>query len=282
MSGIDCDEEDAVALLLDFQKAYDSLSRQFLVEILRRHGYPTKFIQAIDFLHTGTTVRFIANGPKSGLVLVTSGIRQGCPLAPLLFILAPDPFYRQVDRDPDIRGISVHSAGSEFELRIGGYADDTASYLRSAQYVPRLLELAGTYGKASGLHINEAKTMVVALCPRGTADNNALPKSLQYQDTHAYGRYLGTQIGSTKKPAMTWKKAEAQLQTTLALAQQKTLTVDQRSLLATAIIIPKLTYRNIKNFVWHAQFSETVAGARTWLGCGSSRTSSKTQRDRCA
>ncbi|OWY94824.1 Secreted peptide, partial [Phytophthora megakarya] len=94
-------------------------------------------------------------------------------------------------------------------------------------------------------------------------------------------RYVGIQVGSAVEPSYTWKVAGQQLETRLRLASQNVLTVDQRSLIASAIITPKLLYvarhawpttadvnamnARIKNYVWHGQFTNDVQGARAWL-----------------
>ncbi|KAG3066262.1 hypothetical protein PI125_g23896 [Phytophthora idaei] len=69
-------------------KAYDSMSRDFLIKTLRRHGYSEQFVRTLQALNDGTNARFLVNGFKSQRVKITGTIRQGCPLAPLLFILA--------------------------------------------------------------------------------------------------------------------------------------------------------------------------------------------------
>ncbi|OWZ22452.1 hypothetical protein PHMEG_0002848 [Phytophthora megakarya] len=121
---------NSLAILLDFAKAYDSLNRNFLYATLRRHGYPNHFVQVIKKLHTGTTVRFLANGTRSRKVPVSRGIRQGCPLAPLLFILAIEPLYQKLHSGTVHCGITLKTKSSRTELRVAGYADDTAVYLR--------------------------------------------------------------------------------------------------------------------------------------------------------
>eukprot|EP00644_Phytophthora_capsici_P019127 jgi/Phyca11/133358/e_gw1.424.3.1 len=83
----------------------DSLARDFLIEALKRHGYPTIFVEAVKELRSNTTARFLANGFHSRTITVTSGIRQGCPLAPLLFILALDALYRAIDSHPQLHGV---------------------------------------------------------------------------------------------------------------------------------------------------------------------------------
>ncbi|KAG6942265.1 hypothetical protein JG688_00018226, partial [Phytophthora aleatoria] len=84
-------------------------------------------------------------------------------------IFALDPLYRRIDRDATLKGIRIKSDGGEFELRGASYADDTASYLLSPTLIPRLLQLTGRFGRASGLRLNGGKTLVIALHSRGTS-----------------------------------------------------------------------------------------------------------------
>ena len=79
-----------VILLLGFRKAYDTVSREFLFEVLQFFGFAEPFITLIRRLHDGTTARFSVNGVLSDPTPVVTGIRQGCPLAPLLFLLVAE------------------------------------------------------------------------------------------------------------------------------------------------------------------------------------------------
>nr|P0CV25.1 RecName: Full=Secreted RxLR effector protein 78; Flags: Precursor [Plasmopara viticola] len=79
-----------VILLLDFKKAYDSVAREFLFLVLLRFEFSPMFVRMLRKLHDGTTARFLVNGELSEPQEVVSGIRQGCSLAPLLFILAAE------------------------------------------------------------------------------------------------------------------------------------------------------------------------------------------------
>jgi hypothetical protein len=70
----------AQVLLLEFAKAYDSLDRDFLMDVLRAKGLPPKILAVIAVMHTNTSVKFMANGYISEQLQVTSGIRlkQSC------------------------------------------------------------------------------------------------------------------------------------------------------------------------------------------------------------
>ena len=76
--------------MLDLRKAYDTVSRDFLFEVMRYFGFADSFITMIRNLHHNTTARFVVNGLLSDPIPVLTGIRQGCPLAPLLFLLVAE------------------------------------------------------------------------------------------------------------------------------------------------------------------------------------------------
>ena len=76
---------------VDFTKAYDSIDWRFLWNALRRRGFPEMWVHWVKQCVTTSTFAVLLNGrPQGGWIHPQRGIRQGCPLAPLLFILAVD------------------------------------------------------------------------------------------------------------------------------------------------------------------------------------------------
>lgn len=60
---------------------------------------------------------------------ITRGIRQGCPLSPLLFALAMELLAVRIRNSSIIRGLPING----MEERISLYADDTLVYLGDSQ-----------------------------------------------------------------------------------------------------------------------------------------------------
>ena len=76
---------------VDFAKAYDSLDWRFLWNVFKRRGFPTIWIKWMKQCVCTTTFAVLVNGrPHGGWIHPQRGIRQGCLLAPLLFILSAD------------------------------------------------------------------------------------------------------------------------------------------------------------------------------------------------
>ncbi|KAF1319929.1 reverse transcriptase, partial [Globisporangium splendens] len=231
----------AIALLLDFAKAYDSLDRSFLAQALQHLGFPLKFVRLVKVLHSQTTYKFIVNGFLSRKYNVTSGIRQGCPLAPLLFILALEVLYRKIEESDEIRGVELQAAGCATEVRIGGYADDTTIYLSDPKDISAVFAILDKYGAASGLRVNRYKSAVLPLNKEYSSTEESV-SDIHVLQREEHCRYLGIQVGQTPSNASNWSKCIQALRVRLRLARLKTHSVAQRAAIASAVIIPKVLY----------------------------------------
>ena len=75
---------------VDFEKAFDNIDRTVLWKLLRHYGLPTKFVTLIKNMYEGFTGHVIFNGQVSEGFQIGTGVRQGCLLSPLLFLIAID------------------------------------------------------------------------------------------------------------------------------------------------------------------------------------------------
>ena len=81
-------ENTAVHVLVDLQKAYDSVDRELLWKVLVRAGVPEEMIAVIRQFHDGMQAQVrMDDGELSDWFKVTQGLRQGCVLSPLLLII---------------------------------------------------------------------------------------------------------------------------------------------------------------------------------------------------
>ena len=72
-------------LFLDFEKAFDRLDHNFMLSVLDRMAFPTEFMNWIKLLYTSATSSVRINNITSKGFELHSGVRQGCPISPLLF-----------------------------------------------------------------------------------------------------------------------------------------------------------------------------------------------------
>ena len=78
-------------LLHDFDKAYDSTSRTYLFTLLARIGIPPWTLNVMASLFDDVVATPLLPGRHGITIDMPNGLKQGCPLSPLLFNLALDP-----------------------------------------------------------------------------------------------------------------------------------------------------------------------------------------------
>ncbi len=74
------------AAFIDFKQAYDSVPRSALWEHLQRNCMSTCLLKIIQNLYNADEY-VLVDGTKQARVRPTRGVKQGCPLSPLLFSL---------------------------------------------------------------------------------------------------------------------------------------------------------------------------------------------------
>ena len=82
-------ENECCVIPLDFSsKAFDSVDRKYLHYFLQVIGTPANIVKCIKAIYEKTTAVVAVNHHMTKSVEIRRGVRQGCPLSALLFILA--------------------------------------------------------------------------------------------------------------------------------------------------------------------------------------------------
>lgn len=71
----------------DLTKAFDSISHDSLWKILAKQGIPDKYIIVLMQLHDGTHGDVWADSQLSDYFPITTGMKQGCVIAPVIFLI---------------------------------------------------------------------------------------------------------------------------------------------------------------------------------------------------
>ena len=97
-------KEQMVAIAIDFKKAYDSIKRETMVQILKELRIDSKIIDFIVRIYRedSTTIQLEKN--KEIEIEVTSGIRQGCTASTVLFKLIT---YKIIEEMRKTEGIQI-------------------------------------------------------------------------------------------------------------------------------------------------------------------------------
>jgi hypothetical protein len=76
---------------IDYKKAFDTISRTKLWKVLNSKGIPQHLIKAIQIVYVNTKINIsMRNKTSANYRETTQGVKQGCPLPPVLFNLYTD------------------------------------------------------------------------------------------------------------------------------------------------------------------------------------------------
>lgn len=160
-------DEEAYALFLDFEKAFDRVNWDYMFRVLERMGCGVEFVQWVRLLYFEPQAHLLINQNIQPALFPTRGVKQGDPLSALLFLLTIEPLGNLL-RSHEEYGVCLnddHTSTSVF------FADDTTLLGGSITHVQSQLELVEDYCKGSGAKLNLGKSNLMALnrnqaCPQ--------------------------------------------------------------------------------------------------------------------
>jgi hypothetical protein len=142
--------DKSVAIFGDFRAAFPSISRCIMRSMLRSACVPVQAQRIVDAFYQDTCCDIAIAGGRFPGFPVEAGIRQGCPLSPMIFVLTTNELIAEL-------------AATE-ALLVRGYADDTATIFRCwpSQHAG-LRQTFSSFSRASSMGINWDKSVAVPL-----------------------------------------------------------------------------------------------------------------------
>ena len=151
--------DPGIAMFLDFEKAFDTVDHRFMLNTLAGYNFGPVFCKWIEILYNKPLTSVMNNGYTTDSIEITRGIRQGCPISALLFVLVAEVMAIQIRNDKSIKGIQIESS----TITISQMADDTTLFLSNLSSVKQSLEILRHFQKCAGLKLNNEKTKAIQL-----------------------------------------------------------------------------------------------------------------------
>jgi hypothetical protein len=148
-----------VACLVDFRATFDSVNREALWRTMESDGIPVKLIRLTKSYYAATKARIRMYGEESPAFNVSSGVRQGCPLSPILFNFAVDWIMLQAVKEH--RGVDVGQGVTITDLE---FADDVVIFAADHPSLQQVLDRIHHFSARIGLEINATKTKIFSTC----------------------------------------------------------------------------------------------------------------------
>ena len=199
-------DDNSAAVFLDFAAAFPSISQEYIQTCLQHIGVPAPAVTAFLSLYNNSRCVVSVKGQIFDGFCMTSGVRQGCPLSPLVYAVVAESLLDTVEA----------RSGGTF---VRAYADDTALVVRDFwAEAPELARIFRDFEQISGLRLNKQKSFVIPLNAATYAEFEDRKRELvpAWADMPVCSccKYLGFQMGpgkgdsSWRKP---WQKYNARL-----------------------------------------------------------------------
>ena len=228
-------ERPGFLLSLDFFHAYDRVSMAWVDRVLAAMGFGCTFRAWVAALHRDASACFLLHTVSHPLD-VTFSVRQGDPLAALLFVIYIEPFLRILERQ--LHGLFI-AGGRDTGF---GYMDDVEVLSGDLKDLLTADSLCRRFEAASGAILNRnRKTVILGLGTWAGRTQWPLPWLQATSPVKVLGFMLAADLPTTI--AATWERATANVRKTLALFRARRLpTLLQRSQAIVVFVLSRLWY----------------------------------------
>ncbi|GBG66654.1 hypothetical protein CBR_g66790 [Chara braunii] len=115
------EDRQVVVAMLDLEKTYDRVNWSFVLATLEHMNFGECFRKWVAVMYQSSTATVLINGSRSNNFHLSRSLRQGCLLAPLLFVVQMEVTLNAIRASPRIRGLQLRM---DKVVTTGAIADD--------------------------------------------------------------------------------------------------------------------------------------------------------------
>ena len=233
--------KNGALMMVDFSKAFDVhvIDVTFIKKCLSKFNFGPVFQKWVTILYTNIASSVIVNDWFSETYSVLRGIRQGCPLSALLFVMAVELMANKVRENKEIKGLDIDGKG--IDLKLLQYADDTLFYVSDINYFENILIELEVFGDVAGPKLNREKTVLIWI---GTACQRWSLSCFGLHWTDEPVKYLGHHIAPDLQCALKidWQNNLEKMQKLLANWRKRNLTLFGRLTIIKSLAISQVIH----------------------------------------
>ena len=242
---LDETNEEGLAIFIDCYKAFDVCAWDYLEEAAEAIGFGSEIRGWMALLYNKYNPprrRIRIDGELGPSFPILSGVPQGDPLAPLIFLLVTEALSRAVTESTDLtfKGITIGNA----TFKISQFADDTTFYLRNYAQLPAMWALIRAWESATGMRVNDDKTEGLRLgrykgTPAFTGEGGSM---IKWSKPDEYIISLGIPISESGNYNEFFDEKYIKCKTLLSHWNLSNLTIFGRGMIANSLIYSRFRY----------------------------------------
>ena len=192
------EDEQAAFIFLDQEKAFDRVNHEFLYKTMKAFGIGDEFIQWVRKIYSNASSVLNINGFLTEQIPLKRGVRQGCPLSALLYVLVIEVLAIQIRLNPNIVGFKI---GGE-KIVSAHYSDDATIIIKQNRCFKEVIKELKEYEEASGAKVNYDKTK--GLWAGSWKDRRVPPMDIKWTNKNV--KNLGVFFGNNDPATETYNK----------------------------------------------------------------------------
>jgi hypothetical protein len=116
--------DNLVVTAIYFTNAFGSVPHELIMSAMRQRRFPDWSQKIVSSMYRGASSVIELQGARSEKIAWKRGVKQGCPLSPLLFNLCLEPLLQVIKRNCEGLGAFVGPAEGRIAFAVQAYADD--------------------------------------------------------------------------------------------------------------------------------------------------------------
>lgn len=219
----------------DQAKAFDQVSWDYMFLVLYHFGFPPTFVRYIETIYNGVQTTININGHLTPYFFVKRGVRQGCPLSLLLYIMVIETLNNHIQKNELVKGFSV----SDKTVKTLFYSDDATCVLKDIQELKIVLEAFDDYCKASCAKLNLDKTIGIRV---NAKDSDKPPIEINWNSPN--NKILGIYFTPdyTSDMNKNWNEVEQKIKKQVDILSSRKLSLKGKALIANTLLLSKAWY----------------------------------------
>ena len=228
-------------MFADFQKAFDSLEWDFLFKTLDRFNFGESFQRWIKVLYTNPSAVIKNNGYFSDEFILSRGVRQGCPVSALLFILCMEVLAGHIRQNNNITGLYLDDNRTK-HLKIIQYADDATIFVKNAHELGKVIKSLELFGKVAGTKLNLQKCEGLWIGQNKNRQQNCTLYNIRWPREPI--KYLGIYIGHDIQNCynLNFVTKLSQIDDVIRQAEKRILTLFGKVCIIKSLALSKIIY----------------------------------------
>jgi hypothetical protein len=195
--------KDLYVTTIDFANAFGSVPHELIFSTMKQRGFPEWVIEIVKDMYDDAKSTILHRGEQTEPISWRKGVKQGCPLSPLLFNLCLEPLLEAIQKMEKI-GAPVALPGEvTVEFKAQAYADDLLLISGRRSGIEVMLGTVGEYEDWAKMGVNDVKCETVTYTHddngRRAYDEEALKlkgRAIRSLTMGESAKYLGTPVAA--------------------------------------------------------------------------------------